>query len=224
MKKIVSFLIVIISLFMFINVRAIDDEPENPVVNEPVVDPVVEPTVDQVVDPEPEKTEPEPVQQPVVDTTPIVVQPKPVVQTPKVETKKEEVVTTTIEEETSLLTGIESKIVKIALRENVYEYNVTIDSDIEELDLEPIKKDNNTTIEISTQVIKNLKDNKITITVKNKDKVETYIINVRVRKQIKEEVKIEKTNYKIKYLAFILIFGIIIVACVIFMKRENRKG
>ena len=140
------------------------------------------------------------------------------------EPKTDMVITTTgIEEDkTSLLTGISSKIVKIALRENVYEYNISIDSDIEELDLKPITRDINTQVEISTQVIKNLEDNRITITAKNGDREEQYIIKVRVRPEIKEEVKIEKTNYKLKYLAFILIFGIIIVACVFLMKREKE--
>lgn len=158
----------------------------------------------------------------------IPVQPQPEPQPePKKEEPKEEVVVTTTgveEENTNLLVGIRSNIVKISLRNNVYDYSISIDNDVEKLDLEPIKKDDNTIIEMSTQVVKELKDNKITITAKNGTREETYIIAVRVRPEIVEVVKIEKTNYKAKYLAFILIFGIIILACVFFMKKEKWKG
>ena len=123
MKKILSFLIVIISLFMFISVRAIDDE--DPVDQE--VNPITEP--DTPTDPPTDTPVDNPTDNPIdtpVDTQPQtqqqpVEQPKIVVQ-PKKEEKKEEVTITEVEEDgTGLLIRIDSKIVKIALKENVYE-------------------------------------------------------------------------------------------------------
>ena len=94
------------------------------------------------------------------------------------------------EPKSALLTKIESKIVNIELKENTYEYTVDIDSKVEELDLKGIAEDSDATVEITTQKIKELKDNKIIITVKNGDAEKKYTINI----VIKEDKKVKKDN------------------------------
>lgn len=124
----------------------------------------------------------------------------------------------------NMLDKIESDIVNIDIKEDVYEYNVKIKDSIKELDLKPIVKDNNYKVEISNQKIDELKDNKITIKVSNEDVSEEYIINI---KQIKsEEVKIDKEEsnteykYKSKWVVMIIILSVVLFIGIVLMKKK----
>lgn len=95
----------------------------------------------------------------------------------------------------NLLSEIQSEIVDIKLKDNIFIYDINIDSSIEELDLKPIAKDENTEISIDSQKISELKDNKITISTKNGDVNQNYTINVRIKKENKK-VEIDKSEFK----------------------------
>lgn len=125
----------------------------------------------------------------------------------------------------NMLDKIDSSLVKIELKDDVYEYSVKIKEDIKELDLKPIAKDSNYKVEISTQKIDELKDNKIIIKVSNGDNNEEYIINV---KQIKsEEVKIDKSEnkvefkYKSKWIVMIVILSLVLFVGLMMIKKKK---
>lgn len=109
---------------------------------------------------------------------------------PKEEKKDEE----KKEIDKNLLDKIESKLVKIELKKDVFEYKVVIDEDIKELDLKAIPKDEKTKVEISTQKIDEIKDNKIIITASNEDIKQEYVINLSLKKEI--EVTVDKSEFK----------------------------
>lgn len=146
-------------------------------------------------------------------------------ETPKKEevNKKEE--TKTENKKTNLLKNIESEIVKINLKENVYEYKVNIKEDIEELDLKPIAKEENYKVEVSSQKISELKDNKIIITVKDGDNSEEYIIKVnrlnKVEKIEIDEEEFESTyKYKGKWITMIVVLsGVLFVGLLLTKKK-----
>ena len=127
-------------------------------------------------------------------------------------------------EDKGLLEKIESKIVKINLKKDVFEYTVTVKEDLEELDLKPVAKKEDTKIELSTQKIKELKDNKITITATNGDIKQEYIITV--KQKAKNEITIDTgsfegdTSYKGK---FIVISVIVLIALVISALISRKK-
>lgn len=126
---------------------------------------------------------------------------------------------------TNLLDRIESKIVKIDLKENVYEYKVNIEENIEELDLKPIAKDEKYKVEITTQKIKELTDNQIIITVKDGDNTEEYKIKVNTLKNDKD-IDIDKEEfkstykYKGKWITMIVILSISLFVGVLLTKKK----
>ena len=126
------------------------------------------------------------------------------------------------EEKKNLLEKIESKIVKIDSKENVYEYTVKIKEDINELDLKGIAKEENYKVEISSQKISELKDNQIIITVKDGDIKEEYKIKVNIKKNVeidKEEFK-STFKYKGKWTTMIIIFSVILFVGLILTKKK----
>ena len=141
----------------------------------------------------------------------------------KEEPKKEEEVKKEIDK--NMLDKIESKIVKINLRKNVFEYTVSVSENVEELDLKPIAKDEDSKIEISTQKIKDIKDNKIIISVTNGDVKQDYIINIKIKKAIKEVTIdksefVENSNYKSKWIIIIITLVIIFLASILLTKKK----
>lgn len=139
-------------------------------------------------------------------------------------TKQEKVEEVKKVEVKNMLDKIESDIVKINIKDDVYEYTVKIKDSIKELDLKPIPKDSNYKVEISNQKIDEIKDNKITIKVSNEDVSEEYIINI---KQIKsEEVKIDKEEsnteykYKSKWVVMIIILSVVLFIGIVLMKKK----
>ena len=126
---------------------------------------------------------------------------------------------------TNLLDRIESKIVKIDLKENVYEYKVNIEENIEELDLKPIAKDEKYKVEITTQKIKELTNNQIIITVKDGDNTEEYKIKVNTLKN-DEDIDIDKEEfkstykYKGKWITMIVILSIVLFIGLLLIKKK----
>lgn len=139
-------------------------------------------------------------------------------------TKQEKVEEVKKVESKNMLDKIESDIVNIDIKEDVYEYTVKIKDSIKELDLKPIAKDSNYKVEISNQKIDEIEDNKITIKVSNEDVSEEYILNI---KQVKsEEVKIDKEEsnteykYKSKWVVMIIILSIVLFIGIVLMKKK----
>lgn len=138
-------------------------------------------------------------------------------ETPKKETEEPK--------KTNLLDKIESEIVKIELKENVYEYKINIKKDIEELDLKPIAKDEKYKVEITTQKISELKDNQIIITVKDGDNSEEYKIKVNTLNDIEEieidEEEFESTyKYKGKWIITIIILVVVLFVGLLLTKKK----
>ena len=136
-----------------------------------------------------------------------------------VETPKE----TPKEVDKNLLDKIESKIVKIELKKDTFDYTIEIDDTVEELDLNPVAKDTNTKVEITSQKIAELKDNKIVITTKNGDTEQVYNITVKVKKIDKAEIDNEEfvkdNSYKVKWIVVIVVLSVILAGSIVF----NRK-
>ena len=134
--------------------------------------------------------------------------------------KKEEPV-----KKTNLLDRIESKIVTINLKDDVYEYKINIKEDIEELDLKPIPKNENYKVEITTQKIKELTDNQIIITVKDESNTEEYKIKVNTIKNNKDividnEEFIPTFKYKGKWITIIVILSISLFIGLLLIKKK----
>ena len=129
------------------------------------------------------------------------------------------------EQVTNLLEKIESEIVNIELKKDVYEYKVYVEGELESLDLKPITKDEDYKLEITTQKIAELKDNKIIITVKDGDYTEEYKITV---SKISEQEKIEidesefkpTYSYKSKWIVLIALLSITLVVGIFFIKKK----
>ena len=141
--------------------------------------------------------------------------------------KKEETNTTNNNDnyDKNMLKEIKSDKVKINLTKDNFDYEITIDKDIEELDLEPVAINDNYKVTISTQKISDLEDNKITITVEDTNKhTSTYNIKVNILKDIKD-VSIDSNKYKEnksyqgKWLLAIIFFGIVLFISLIFTKK-----
>ena len=132
----------------------------------------------------------------------------------------------TTEKKTNLLDKIESEIVKIDLIEDTYEYTVKIKEDIEELDLKPIAKDEKYKVEVSTQKIKELEDNKIIIKVKDEDNTEEYIIKINTIKNKADKVEIDEEKfessykYKSKWVTLTIIMSVMLVFGLILTKKK----
>lgn len=131
------------------------------------------------------------------------------------EEKKEEKEETKVVDK-NLLDKIESKIVNIELKKDVFEYTVVIEKDVKELDLKAIPKDKDTKIEISSQKIDEIKDNKIIITASNDQIKQDYVIKLSVKNDIEVTIDNEKfeanNSYKGKWILvsivlIIMLFG-----------------
>lgn len=129
-------------------------------------------------------------------------------------------------QETNLLEKIESEIVNIGLKQDVYEYKVYIEDELESLDLKPIVKDDKYQLEISSQKIAELKDNQIIITVKDGEYTEEYKIIV---KKLSEQEKIEideseftpTYSYKTKWIVMIVLLSIGLIVGLYFIKKNK---
>lgn len=125
----------------------------------------------------------------------------------------------------NLLDRIESEIVNIQIKEDVYEYKVNIKDNIEELDLKAIAKDENYNVEITNQKISELEDNKIVITVKDGNTSEEYVIKVNILNYIEEieidEEEFESTfKYKGKWVTLIVILSVVLFVGLILTKKK----
>lgn len=125
----------------------------------------------------------------------------------------------------NLLKEIKSDKVRIELVKDTFDYEITIDKDLEELDLEPIAINDKYKVTTSTQKISDLEDNKITITVEDNDNhIVTYNIKVNILKDIKnatidKNTYKEKNTYQGKWLLAIIFFGIALFVSLIFTKK-----
>ena len=124
----------------------------------------------------------------------------------------------------NLLKKIESEIVNIELKDNVYEYSIKIKEDVKELDLKAIAKDEKYKIEISNQKIAELKDNQIIIKVTNEDYIEEYKITVNKIKveeiEIDDEAFESTYSYKGKWIVLIIIMSIMLFVGLILTKKK----
>lgn len=127
----------------------------------------------------------------------------------------------------NLLEKIESKIVEIKLEKDVFEYTVKVKSEVEELDLKPVAKDTNSKVEISTQKIAELTDNKIIITVKNNDIEQKYTINIeKLKEEVKPEINIDEEefhvndSYRSKWLIATIIFIVVFMIGLLLTKKK----
>lgn len=125
------------------------------------------------------------------------------------------------------LKDIKSSIVKIELQKDVFDYKVNVKENTEKLDLEAIPTDESYKVEISNQVISELTDGMITITVSdNQDNKSVYNIKVNVLKE-QEPAKIDDTtfkennSYKGKWIVSIIVFGIMFFFGLIMIKKEK---
>lgn len=127
----------------------------------------------------------------------------------------------------NILKEIKSDIVKINLQEDVFEYQITIDKDIEKLDLKPIAITDTYKVEVSNQEIATLEDNKINITVADNTGNKTvYTIKVNILKDI-SSVEIDNTNYKEKntykgkWIILIIFFSVILLFGLALTKKKK---
>jgi len=137
--------------------------------------------------------------------------------------------TTKVRENKGLLKNIESKIVKINLEDDVFEYTVNVYDTLDELDLEPIANDENTKIEISNQKISELEDKQIVINLSNKDIKEKYVIKVNVVPkptvapiEIDNKNFVEKHSYKGKWIVAIVFLGIVLTLSVLLLNSKKK--
>lgn len=135
--------------------------------------------------------------------------PEPTIETPK-------------EEKKNLLEKIESELVNINLKEDVYEYTIKVNEDIEELDLKVTPKEEDYEVEISSQKISELKDNQIIITVKDGDNTEEYKIKVNIAKKVEiDEEEFKPTfKYKGKWTTMIIIFSVVLFVGLLLTKKK----
>ena len=141
------------------------------------------------------------------------------------EEKKEETEKDEDKKETvHLLEKIESNIVKIELKNGIYEYTVRIKEEVEELDLKPIVKDSKYKVEISNQKISELNDNQIIITVKNEEEIQEYKIKVKIMKV--DEIEIDNSEfestytYKGKWIVLMVILSITLFVGLLLTKKK----
>lgn len=142
---------------------------------------------------------------------------------PIINVRVEEDVSDSASSDKDLLERIDSKLVKINLESGVYEYNVLVNNDIKELDLEPVAKDNKTSINISSQKLISGKDNKITIDVSKGSVLQSYIINVSYEEplEIDQSKFTANNNYKNKWLILMGVFGILFTGSLITIKVKK---
>ena len=137
--------------------------------------------------------------------------------------------TTKARENKGLLKEIQSKIVRIDLEDDVFEYTVNVGEGTEELDLVAVPNDEKTKVDISNQKISELDDKKIIITLTNENVKEEYVIKINVvPKPTVPEVVIdngefvEKSGYRGKWVLAIA-FLVIVLAVSIFLINTKKK-
>jgi len=126
-----------------------------------------------------------------------------------------------------MLLRIDSDLTKIELEEDVFEYTAVVASDVTELDLVPVLRDETSKVAITSQKISELDDNKIVITVSNGLQKEEYVINVKIKKK-EERTKIAIDNsefvadngYKKKWLLALFGFVIVFATSLLFIKKK----
>ena len=127
----------------------------------------------------------------------------------------------------NVLKEIKSDLVKINIQKDIFEYTITINNDIEKLDLEPVAINKSYKVEISNQEIATLEDNKINITITDdKGNKIDYIIKVNILKDI-SDVEIddsdfkEKNTYKGKWIILVIIFSTILLFGLILTRKKK---
>lgn len=144
----------------------------------------------------------------------------------KTEEKEEEDVEVKEEEKKVVLKEIQSDIVKIRLKDDVYEYTVKVKEGIEELDLKPILNDDSYSVDISSQKISELEDGKIIISITKEEEKIDYVINVKVSSgSFLSDIEIDdsegpKYEYKGKWIGFIAVFVVILLGGLIFSRKK----
>lgn len=148
-------------------------------------------------------------------------------ETNEIEKPKEDKHEETKEFDKNVLKEIKSDLVKINIQKDIFEYTITINNDIEKLDLEPIAINESYKVEISNQEIATLEDNKINITITDdKGNKIDYIIKVNILKDI-SDVEIDNTNYKEKntykgkWIVLVIIFSIILLFGLILTRKKK---
>ena len=148
-------------------------------------------------------------------------------ETNEIEKPKEDKHEETKEFDKNVLKEIKSDLVKINIQKDIFEYTITINNDIEKLDLEPIAINESYKVEISNQEIATLEDNKINITITdNKGNKIDYIIKVNILKDI-SDVEIddsdfkEKNTYKGKWIVLVIIFSTILLFGLILTRKKK---
>ena len=140
---------------------------------------------------------------------------------------KEEPIEEVKEIDKNLLDKIESKLVKINITKDVFEYTVTIDKDIKELDLKPIAKDKDTKIDIKTQKIAELTDNKLLIDTELNGTKQTYTLNIIIKENKEMDKSIidkgefkENKSYKGKWVVITIVLIIAFIANILLNKKK----
>lgn len=189
-----------------VDVPSNDDDDENKVIEEE------KPKVEEIKEEDKKEDKTETVTTGVTDT--------------KTEEREEDNVEVKEEEKKVVLKEIQSDIVKIRLKEDVFEYTVKVKEDVEELDLKPILNDDSYSVDISSQKISELKDGKIIISItKEEEKIE-YVINVKVNNgDFLSDIEIDnsegpKYEYKGKWIGLIITFVVILLGGLIFSKKK----
>ena len=148
-------------------------------------------------------------------------------ETNEIEKPKEDKHEETKEFDKNVLKEIKSDLVKINIQKDIFEYTITINNDIEKLDLEPIAINESYKVEISNQEIATLEDNKINITITDdKGNKIDYIIKVNILKDI-SDVEIddsdfkEKNTYKGKWIILVIIFSTILLFGLILTRKKK---
>lgn len=148
-------------------------------------------------------------------------------ETNEIEKPKEDEQEETKEFDKNVLKEIKSDLVKINIQKDIFEYTITINNDIEKLDLEPIAINESYKVEISNQEIAALEDNKIKITITDdKGNKIDYIIKVNILKDI-SDVEIddsdfkEKNTYKGKWIILVIIFSTILLFGLILTRKKK---
>lgn len=123
----------------------------------------------------------------------------------------------------NLIEKIDSNIIQINLKENIYEYKVTVKNDVEELDLKPIAKYQDTTIDVSSQKLEKNKNNTIIIKAKKDDIEEEYKIQVKYQQDIRiDKHKYKQDNsYKKKWSIIMIFFGCFFIVGLLLLKKEK---
>lgn len=128
------------------------------------------------------------------------------------------------DEYNNLLERIDSKIVNIKLKEDVYDYVVSINPTVKELDLKPVLKDDSYKVEVSNQKIEELEDNKITITISKEDIKKVYTVRVRIANDVEvDDSKFTPTNSYKGIWIFAIVLLLLLLAGAVILLRIRKK-